>query len=331
MKNSANSAILVAGGAGYVGAHVARALAAAGHLPVVLDDLSAGKREFVKWGPLIEAGIDDVAAVDATLAAHRIDGCILLAGSIEVGRSVREPLAFWRNNVAAPLVLFERLAAAKVNAIVFSSTAAVYGAPDMVPIPETHPLRPANPYGETKLAIERLLAAQRTAGGAAWMALRYFNAAGSAWEDGIGEMHDPETHLIPLACLAALGAKPPLSIMGDDYDTSDGTAIRDYVHVDDLARAHVAALEATRAGRSGAYNLGTGAGNSVREVVAAVERIGGRKVPHSTAPRRPGDVARLVADPARARAELGWTARHDLSAIVASAWRWHQTQVGAAE
>lgn len=325
------SAILVAGGAGYVGSHVSRALAAAGHLPVVLDDLSAGKREFAKWGPLIEAGIDDVAAVDAAIATHRIEGCVLLAGSIEVGRSVREPLAFWRNNVSAPLVLFDRLAAAKVRAIVFSSTAAVYGTPDSVPIPETHPLRPANPYGETKLAIERVLAAQRTAGGAAWMALRYFNAAGAADGDGIGETHDPETHLIPLACLAALGAKPALSIMGDDYDTPDGTAIRDYVHVEDLARAHVAALEATFAGRSGAYNLGTGAGNSVREVVAAVERIGGRNVPHSTAPRRPGDVARLVADPARARADLGWTARHDLSAIVASAWRWHADQVGAKE
>jgi len=325
------SAVLVAGGAGYVGSHVSRALAAAGHLPVVLDDLSAGKREFVKWGPFVEAGIDDVAAVDATIAAHRIEGCILLAGSIEVGRSVREPLAFWRNNVAAPLVLFERFAKAKVSAIVFSSTAAVYGAPDFVPIPETHPLRPANPYGETKLAIERVLAAQRTAGGAAWMALRYFNAAGAASEDGIGEMHDPETHLIPLACLGALGAKPPLSIMGDDYDTPDGTAIRDYVHVEDLGRAHVAALTAAFAGRSGAYNLGTGNGNSVREVIAAVERIGDRKVPHSIAPRRPGDVARLVADPARARAELGWTAHHDLDAIVASAWRWHRTQVGDAK
>jgi len=331
METSTKSAILVAGGAGYVGSHVSRALAAAGYLPVVLDDLSAGKREFVKWGPLIEADIDDVAAVDATIATHRIAGCVLLAGSIEVGRSVREPLAFWRNNVAAPLVLFERLAAAKVNAIVFSSTAAVYGTPDAVPIPETHPLRPANPYGETKLAIERLLAAQRVAGGAAWMALRYFNAAGAASEDGIGETHDPETHLLPLACLAALGAKPPLSIMGDDYDTPDGTAIRDYVHVEDLGRAHVAALAATFAGRSGAYNLGTGTGNSVREVIAAVERIGGRKVPHSTAPRRPGDVARLVADPARARADLDWTARHDLDAIVASAWRWHRTQVGDAK
>lgn len=323
------SAILVAGGAGYVGAHVSRALAAAGHLPVVLDDLSAGKREFVKWGPLVEAGIDDVAAIDSVLSSHRIDGCILLAGSIEVGRSVREPLAFWRNNVSAPLVLLERLAAKKVGAIVFSSTAAVYGAPDSVPIPETHPLRPANPYGETKLAIERVLAAQRTAGGAAWMALRYFNAAGAADGDGIGETHDPETHLIPLACLAALGAKPALSIMGDDYDTPDGTAIRDYVHVEDLGRAHVAALEATRAGRSGAYNLGTGTGYSVREVIAAVERAGARAVPHATAPRRPGDVARLVADPAAARADLGWTARHDLSAIVASAWRWHTGQVGA--
>lgn len=322
------SAVLVAGGAGYVGSHVSRALAAAGYLPVVLDDLSAGHREFVKWGPFFEAGIGDVAAVDAALEAHRIEGCILLAGSIEVGRSVREPLAFWRNNVAAPLTLFERLASANVKAIVFSSTAAVYGTPDFVPIPETHPLRPANPYGETKLAIERVLAAQSAAGGAAWMALRYFNAAGAAWADGIGEAHHPETHLVPLACLAVLGMAPPLSVLGDDYDTPDGTAIRDYVHVEDLAVAHVAALRRCLERCSGVYNLGTGIGHSVRDVLRAVEAVAGRSVPHKIAPRRAGDVARLVADPARAASELGWRTTRGLDAIVDSAWRWHVQRIG---
>ncbi|MFM7344655.1 MAG: UDP-glucose 4-epimerase GalE [Tagaea sp.] len=323
------TAILVAGGAGYVGAHVARALAGAGFLPVTLDDLSAGFRAFVKWGPLIEAGVDDRAAIDAAIVEHRIQACVLLAGSIEVGRSVREPLAFWRNNVAAPLVLLERLAAARIGAVVFSSTAAVYGAPDIVPIPETHALRPANPYGETKLAVERVLAALRDAGGPAWVALRYFNAAGAAVADGIGEAHEPETHLIPLACLAALGAKPPLSVMGDDYDTPDGTAIRDYVHVEDLADAHVEAVRAGLAGRSGAFNLGTGTGHSVREVLRAVEAASGRQAPHSIGPRRPGDVARLVADPRRAAKELGWRAKRDLAAIVDSAWRWHAQRTGA--
>lgn len=323
------TAILVAGGAGYVGSHVARALARAGFLPVTFDDLSAGTRDFVKWGPFVQSNVADAAAVDAAIAAHKIEACVLLAGSIEVGRSVREPLAFWRNNVAAPLTLLERLAAAKVAGIVFSSTAAVYGAPDTVPISEDHPLRPANPYGDTKLALERALAASRLAGGPAWMALRYFNAAGAAYTDGIGEAHDPETHLIPLACLAALGAAPPLSVMGGDYDTPDGTAIRDYVHVEDLADAHVAAIRAVLTGRSGACNLGTGTGHSVREVLRAVAAAAGRDVPHRVAPRRPGDVARLVADPARAGRELGWRAERGLSEIVDSAWRWHAQRIGA--
>lgn len=323
------TAVLIAGGAGYVGAHVARALAARGFLPVTLDDLSAGKREFVKWGPFVEARIDDAQAVDRAIQAHRIAACVLLAGSIEVGRSVREPLAFWANNVAAPLALLERLRRAEISGVVFSSTAAVYGPPETIPIPEDHPLRPASPYGDTKLALERVLAALHRAGGPAWMALRYFNAAGAAVADGIGEAHEPETHLIPLACLAALGAAPPLSVMGDDYDTPDGTAIRDYVHVEDLAEAHVAAVRACLEGRSGVYNLGTGKGHSVREVLRTVEAAAGRPVPHAVVPRRAGDVARLVADPARAGAELGWRATRDLAAIVDSAWRWHAQRTGA--
>lgn len=321
------TAILVTGGAGYIGAHVCRALARAGFAPVALDDLSAGKREFVKWGPLIEARIDDAAALDSTCAHWNIKGCVHLAGSIEVGRSMREPLAFWRNNVVASLTLIERLAAAAIGAIVFSSTAAVYGAPDLTPIVESHPLRPTNPYGETKLAIERVLAALHAAGGPPWLALRYFNAAGAAFADGIGEAHDPETHLIPLACRAALGQASALSIMGDDYDTPDGTAVRDYVHVEDLADAHVAALRTCFLGRSGAYNLGTGRGHSVREVIDMVARVGGRVVPHRMEPRRLGDVARLVADPTAAEIDLAWRPkRSELALIVGDAWRWHVIQ-----
>ncbi len=320
-------AILVAGGAGFIGAHVCRALANAGFLPVAIDDLSAGKREFVKWGPLVEANIADASSIDAAFAKWPIKGCIHLAGSIEVGRSMREPLAFWRNNVSASLTLIERLAAASIGAIVFSSTAAVYGAAGSSPIAESHPLQPTNPYGETKLAIERVLGAVRAAGGPPWMALRYFNAAGAAFADGIGEAHEPETHLIPLACHAALSSKPPLSVMGDDYDTPDGTAIRDYVHVADLADAHVAALQACIEGRSGIYNLGTGVGHSVREVIETVSRISGRDVPYRVAARRAGDVARLVADPGAAAQGLGWRARRSaLSEIVNDAWHWHLCQ-----
>jgi UDP-arabinose 4-epimerase len=320
-------AVLVTGGAGFIGSHVCRALDRSGYLPITIDDLSTGKREFVKWGPLIEARIDDLAALDAARGTWHIKGCIHLAGSIEVGRSMREPIAFWCNNVVASLALIERLTAEALGAFVFSSSAAVYGAPDSTPIAETHPLRPANPYGETKLAIERVLAAVAAAGGPPWLALRYFNAAGSAFADGIGEAHDPETHLVPLACLAALGRAPVLSVMGDNYDTPDGTAIRDYVHVEDLADAHVAALRAGFEGRAGAYNLGTGRGYSVLEVIQTVSQIAGRAVPYRIGPRRAGDVARLVADPTAAARDLGWRAqRSELPVIAADAWQWHSRE-----
>lgn len=318
-------AVLVAGGAGYVGAHVCRALAADGFLPVAYDDLSAGHREFVKWGPLVEAKIGDAAALDAAIAAHGVRACVHLAGSIEVGVSVREPLRFWRNNVAGSLVLLERLRAAGVGAFVFSSTAAVYGMPERVPMAEDHPKQPTNPYGETKLAIEQVLAAEGRASGLSWIAFRYFNAAGAAWEDGIGEDHSPESHLIPLACQAALGVRPPLTIFGDDYPTPDGTALRDYVHVVDLGSAHALGVrQALDRQVGGAFNLGTGKGYSVREVVDAVARKAGRPVPHAYGKRRDGDSPALVADPAAARAAFGWRpARSELDTIVADAWAWH--------
>jgi UDP-glucose-4-epimerase GalE len=320
-------AVVVSGGAGFVGAHVCRALAADGYLPVAVDDLRTGHRGFVKWGPLIEAPIDDPAAIDAA-AAHGAVACVHLAGSIEVGLSVKEPLRFWRNNVGATLALIERLKANGAGAFIFSSTAAVYGAPERVPMAEDHPKRPDSPYGDTKLAVERLLEAEGRAGRMSWIAFRYFNAAGAAWREGIGEDHAPETHLIPLACQAALGVRPPLTVFGADYPTPDGTAVRDYVHVADLARAHVLGLRAALGARTGrAFNLGSGKGHSVREVIDAVARRAGRPVPHSFGARRAGDSPELVADPSAAAAALSWRAeRSSLDEIAADAWAWHSTR-----
>lgn len=318
--------VLVTGGAGFVGAHVCRALGAAGHVPVALDNLSAGHRDFVRWGPLVEGDVGDAAAVDRAIATHRIEACVHLAGSIEVGISVREPVRFWRNNVATTLTLLDRLRAADVKSFVFSSTAAVYGMPETVPMAETHPKRPTNPYGETKLAVEQILAAEAQACGLSWIAFRYFNAAGAVWADGIGEDHSPESHLIPLACQAAMGIRPPLTIFGADYDTPDGTALRDYIHVADLGAAHVLGIERTLAApTAAAFNLGTGQGYSVKQVVEAVARIAGRPVPHTVGARRNGDSPALIADPAAAMRDLGWQPKNSaLEKIVADAWAWHQ-------
>jgi len=326
MRNDSKASVLVTGGAGFVGAHVCRALALAGHRPVAFDNLSAGHRDFVRWGPLVEGEVGDAAALDAAIAAHGISACVHLAGSIEVGLSVKEPVRFWQNNVAATLVLLDRLQAAGVKAFVFSSTAAVYGMPEQVPMAEDHPKRPTNPYGETKLAVEQILAAQARAAGLSWIAFRYFNAAGAAWADGIGEDHAPESHLIPLACQAAMGIRPPLTIFGTDYPTPDGTALRDYIHVADLGAAHVLGIERALAGPAAtAFNLGTGQGYSVREVVETVARVAGKPVPHGFGKRRDGDSPALVADPAAAKRELGWQPTHSqLDRIVADAWAWHQ-------
>ena len=320
--------VLVTGGAGFVGSHVCRALALAGHAPVAFDNLSAGHRDFVRWGPLVEGELENAAALDAAISAHKIQACVHLAGSIEVGLSVKEPVRFWRNNVATTLVLLDRLRLANVKAFVFSSTAAVYGMPETVPMVEAHPKRPTNPYGETKLAVEQILAAEARACGLSWIAFRYFNAAGAAFEDGIGEDHSPESHLIPLACQAAMGTRPPLTIFGNDYATPDGTALRDYIHVADLGAAHVQAIErALAAPVSSAYNLGTGQGYSVKQVVETVARVAGRAVPHTMGGRRDGDSPALVADPAAAMRDLGWVpARSSLENIVADAWAWHATR-----
>lgn len=322
------TAVLVAGGAGYIGAHVCKALALAGYVPVTLDNLSAGHREFVRWGPLVHAAVSDTQAVRHTVAQHNIEAVIDLAGSIEVAESVADPLKYYANNVSAKVAFLESLRGSRVRAFVFSSTAAVYGEPVAVPVHESHPLQPRNPYGWSKLAFEQLLRDVHAAGGPCWIALRYFNAAGASDGGEIGEWHEPETHLIPRACMAALGQMPTLDIFGNDYPTPDGTAIRDYIHVCDLASAHVQAVRALLGGGpSAAYNLGNGVGISIGDVLAAFRRLG-LAVPHQFKPRRPGDPARLVADASAARQHLGWTPQWtDIETIVRSAYRWHASRL----
>jgi len=325
MGRGMTGAVLVAGGAGYIGAHVCKALATAGRLPVVLDDLSTGHADFVRWGPLVRATVADEVAVAGVVRAHGIRTVIDLAARIEVGESVRNPLAFYANNLATKVAFLRALQGAGVRHVVLSSTAAVYGEPESDLIPETHPLRPGNPYGRTKLAYEQLLADVAAAGGPSFMALRYFNAAGADADGEIGEAHDPESHLIARAALAGLGRIPGLEVFGDDWPTPDGTAVRDYVHVSDLAAAHVAAVSALDDGAAGgACNLGSGRGNSVAEVLAAFAEAG-MNVPHRFVGRRAGDAARLVADVRRARDWLGWIpGQSNVGTIVRSALAWHR-------
>lgn len=316
--------VLVTGGCGYIGSATARFLRAEGHDAVVIDDLSAGHR--AAWdGELIEADLADAAALGAALARiGRVDGLIHFAARAAVGVSVREPLLYWRQNVLPVLHLCERLPGVP---FVFSSTCAVYGQPRAARLHEGLAPSPVNPYGATKAAAERLLADRAGAGMGPYAALRYFNAAGADPDGRHGEHHEPEEHLIPRAIAAALGAGPPLGIYGEDWPTPDGTCVRDYVHVRDLAVAHLAALQRLAAGGgSGAWNLGTGRGHSVREVLAEVGRACGRPVPQRPAPRRPGDPAELVADPSLARAELAWApAFEDLGGIVQTAVTWHRS------
>ena len=317
--------VLVTGGAGYIGSHTCKALAGAGFEPVVLDNLSFGHPWAVRWGPLVEGDLGDRDLITRTIGRHRVKAVIHFAAYAYVGESMRVPERYFRNNVINTLNLLESVQRTGVSRVVFSSTCATYGLPERVPIAEDQPQHPVNPYGESKLFVERALGWLGTAHGLGWAALRYFNAAGADPDGELGEAHDPETHLVPNAILAALGRAPALEIFGTDYDTPDGTAVRDYVHVTDLADAHVRALEhLLGGGESMAINLGTGRGHSVREVLDAVERIAGTPVPSRAAPRRPGDPPRLVADAARAAAVLGWRPRlSDLDSIVGTAWRWH--------
>ena len=323
-----SQAILVTGGAGYVGSHACKVLARAGYRPVVFDNLSRGRREAVRWGPLVEGDLADMARLSAALAEHRVSAVMHFAAYAYVGEFVAEPALYYRNNLGGTLSLLEAMRHAGVGEIVFSSTCATYGTPDVVPIREDSPQRPVNPYGETKLAIERALHWYGQAYGVRSVALRYFNAAGADPDGEIGECHEPETHLVPLVLQAALGQRPQIDIYGTDYPTPDGTAIRDYVHVQDLAVAHLRALERLREGGGNiAVNLGTGHGQSVREVIAAAEAVTGRKIPAQAAPRRPGDPPALVADPSLAAEILGWRPQHsDLDTIIRTALAWQTRQ-----
>ncbi|MCU1257244.1 MAG: UDP-glucose 4-epimerase [Bryobacterales bacterium] len=317
-------AIVITGGAGYIGSHTAKYLANLGLEPVVIDDLRTGHREAVRWGPLVECDIADADAVRGVFERYRPEAVIHFAASAYVGESMGRPSEYFRNNVVGTLSLLDSMRASGVNTIVFSSSCAIYGQPKELPLTEATPARPVNPYGESKLFVERALEWYGRAYGLRWAALRYFNAAGTDPEGELGETHNPETHLIPLAIQAALGKAPELSIYGDDYPTADGSAVRDYVHVSDLASAHHAALEHLLAhGEGGAFNLGTGRGYSVFEVVQAVEAATGRAVPARVVPRRAGDPPVLVADALRAKKVLGWEPRHSaIEEIMRSACAW---------
>ncbi|WP_395646231.1 UDP-glucose 4-epimerase GalE [Terricaulis sp.] len=316
--------ILVTGGAGYVGSACCLALKRAGHAPVVIDNLSNGHEKFVKWGPFERADIRDRAALAAIFVKHKPDAVLHCAASIEVGESVKFPDRFYDNNVAGALTLFEVMRETGCSALVFSSTCATYGEPQRLPMDETHPQLPVSPYGWTKLMTERMSRDIAAAYGTTFAHLRYFNAAGAVPEEGIGERHEPESHAIPLALFTLLGRRESFSIFGQDYDTRDGSCLRDYVHTLDLADAHVRALERLLGGgESLAANLGTGNGVTVLELLAAIEKVTGRKVPAVAAPRRPGDAPALLADNALAKRELGWSPSRGIETIIADAWTWH--------
>jgi UDP-glucose-4-epimerase GalE len=319
--------ILVAGGAGYIGSHVCKALAEAGHRPVCFDTLEKGHEWAVRWGPLECGDIGDVLRLDEVFRRHRPSAVIHLAGYIEVGESVGQPERYLHNNATKSYVLIEAALRHGVDSLVFSSTCAVYGLPQTDLLAEAHRIAPISPYAESKARVERALAAA-AARGLRSAALRYFNAAGADADGGIGETHDPETHLLPLAADAALGFGPGLTLLGTDYPTSDGSCIRDFVHVSDLADAHLSVLDwlqhAPEDGLHEAFNLGSGAGYSVRQVIAETARIAGRTVPHAVGPRRPGDSPKLVGDISKARHELGWTPRRDLAVQIEDTLRWRR-------
>jgi UDP-glucose-4-epimerase GalE len=315
----------VTGGAGYIGSHAAKALHRTGHRVIVYDNFVAGHRRAVKFGELVEGDIADVAALRSALKRYEVSAVMHFAAFLDVGESVREPVRYYRNNVGGALSVLEAMAAESVHSFVFSSTCATYGEPIETPIAETHPQQPINAYGETKLAVERALPHFERAYGIHAIALRYFNAAGADPDGEIGEDHFPEIHLIPRAIEAATGGSG-LQVFGDDYPTPDGTCLRDYIHVSDLADAHVRALETVaETRRSGAYNLGTGHPHSVREVIDMVGKVTGRPVPWTLGPRRPGDPAVLYAAPQKAHRELHWKPQlASLDSIVQTAWNWHR-------
>lgn len=317
--------VLVTGGAGYIGSHTCKALAKAGYAPVTLDNLVYGHEWAVKWGPLVKADLADAAALNDAFGTYKPVAVLHFAAFAYVGESVTAPGKYYRNNVAGTLNLLDAMFRHDCRHLVFSSTCATYGIPTTVPIREDQEQRPINPYGASKLMVEQILRDYARAHALRFCALRYFNAAGADPEGEIGEDHSPETHLIPLAVEAALGRRPFLEIYGTDYDTADGTAVRDYIHVTDLAEAHVRALSKLESGfDSTCLNVGTGRGHSVKEVLDAVQRVADKDVPVRNSPRRPGDPPALVADPRRAMEILEWRPRFlGLEEIVATAYRWH--------
>ncbi len=318
--------ILIVGGAGYIGSHCVRQVAAAGHRPVVIDNLAFGHRAAVAPDvPFYDVNLGDEAAVGKILVDEKIDIVMHFAAFAYVGESVHDPLKYYFNNVVATLGLLRAMLAKGVKKFVFSSTCATYGIPEKMPLVETMPQAPINPYGQTKLDVENALKSLALAHGLSFAAFRYFNAAGAAEDGTIGEDHNPETHLIPLAIDAATGKRPPLQLFGTDYPTPDGTCLRDYVHVDDLSRAHIAVFPKLETPGVGFfYNLGTGTPTSVREVIKAVEKVTGKKVPYTEAPRRAGDPPALYADSTKAKTGLDWKVKYnDIESIVATAWKWH--------
>ena len=317
--------VFVTGGAGYVGSHCCKAFAKAGWIVVVFDNLSRGWRDMVRWGDLIEGDLLDQAALAAAIARVKPDAITHFAALSYVGESVTEPGLYYRNNSLGTLNLLDAARAGNVESILFSSTCATYGTPVRTPIDESHPQSPINPYGWSKLFVERMLADYARAYALRYVALRYFNAAGADEAGEIGERHEPETHVIPLAIRGALRNDYTFTIFGDDFDTRDGTCVRDYIHVSDLADAHCRALDYLSAGgKSDVFNLGTGVGTTVREIADAVERVAGRTFPRQIGARREGDPAALVASAEKARDVLGWRAQHsDIDTIILTAWRWH--------
>ena len=318
--------VLVTGGAGYVGSHTCKALAAAGYRPIVVDDLSKGNIWAVKWGPLIAADIADRPQISKTLKEFAVNAVVHFAAHAYVGESIEHPDRYFDNNVTKTLALLDTLLEAGIAKVVFSSSCATYGLPQRLPIAEDHPQAPINPYGASKLFVEQILRWYERAYGLRSVNLRYFNAAGADPDGEIGESHTPETHLIPLVIAAAQGATDSIEVFGTDYETADGTAVRDYVHVSDLASAHVKALDhLLGGGQNASVNLGTGRGHSIREVISAVETVSRRPVRVVHGERRPGDPPALIADPRLGRDLLGWTPEiSDLGTIVSTAWKWHR-------
>jgi UDP-arabinose 4-epimerase len=318
--------VLVTGGVGYIGTHTAKALAQAGATPVAFDNLSTGHREAALFGPLVVGDLANRHDIDEALRQHKIDAVIHFAARAYVGESMADPEGYFQANVTNSLNLLAAMRSAGVGHIVFSSSCTVYGPPEIVPITEQEPLKAMSPYGESKLFIERALHWYSIAYDVRWAALRYFNASGADRDGTWGEWHEPETHLIPLAMMAARREIDRLDVFGTDYPTQDGTAIRDYIHVGDLATAHLAALDRLlQDGSNDVFNLGTGCGHSVREIIDTVEHVSGRKVPYVNCPRRAGDPPALVADPSKAERLLGWKAEViDIDQIVSSAWQWSE-------